>query len=151
MTMDAKRLIRGLLRNLLLAAVIFLPLFLLANVAELRLRGVAFSEPASYHASAAVVIYLGLLLPVLLGAIVHSVALLLIPSRAAASTMRIAAVALAPLIPFIVIFSGLAPYLSGFPGSTAIATLAYGFSCATRKRGLSGERVSGDVSGDVVE
>jgi hypothetical protein len=132
MTMDAKQLIRGLLRNLLLAAVVFLPLFLVVNVAELKLRGVGLSESVWYHASGAVVVYLGLLLPVLLGAIVHSAALLLIPSGAAERTRRVAAVALATLLPFTVILSGLAPYLSDFPGSVAIATLAYGLICATR-------------------
>jgi hypothetical protein len=130
--MDVKQLIRGLLRSLVLAAIVFLPFFLLMNVAELKLRGVALSEPVWYHASGALVVYLGLLLPVLMGAVVYSAALLLIPSGAAERTRRVAAVALAALLPSTVILSGFAPYLSGFPGSTAVATLAYGLFCTHR-------------------
>jgi len=135
--MEAKQLIRGLLRNLLLAAVVFLPLFLVVNVAELKLRGVALSEPVWYHASGAVVVYLGLLLPVLLGAVVHSAALLLIPAGAAERTRRVAAVALATLLPLTVILSGLAPYLSDFPGSAVIATLAYGLRVGRGAQGAN--------------
>jgi hypothetical protein len=132
MTMDAKQLIRGLLRNLLLAAVVFLPLFLVLNVAELKLRGVGLSEAVWYHSSGAAVVYLGLLLPVLLGAVVHSATLVLIPSGAAERTRRVAAIALATLVPCTVVLSELAPYLSDFPGSAAIATLVYGLICAAR-------------------
>jgi len=141
--MDAKQLMQGLLRNLLLAALVFLPVFLLANVAELKLRGVAFSEPVSYHASGAVVVYVGLLIPVLLGAIVHSAGLLLIPPGASKSARRIAAVALASLVPFTAILSGLAAYLSGLPGSAAVATLAYGLCCTTQ---LGRGSTTGDVA-----
>jgi len=142
-TMGATQLIRGLLRNLLLAAIVFLPLFLLVNVAELTLRGVVFSEPVSYHLSGAVVAYLGLLVPVLLGAVTHSAGVLFIPSVAAARTRQVVIVSIAPLLPLTVIVSGLAPILPDFPGSTAIATLAYGLACAAWvKRGpTAGEPV----------
>jgi hypothetical protein len=88
-----------------LAAVLFLPLFLRVNVVELKLRGVALGA-VWYHASGAVVAYLGLLLPVPLGAVVHSAALLLISSGAAERTRRIAAVALAALLTFTVMGRG---------------------------------------------
>ena len=95
--MGATQLIRGLLRNFLLAAIVFLPLFLLVNVAELTLRGVVFSEPVSYHLSGAVVAYLGLLVPVLLGAVTHSAGVLFIPSVAAARTRQVVIVSIAPV------------------------------------------------------
>lgn len=132
MTMDAKQLIRGAVWNLLLAAIVFLPVFLLANMVVLKLRGVAFSEPVSYHLGGAVVAYLGLLAPILLGALAHSVGVLLIPSKIAGRTRQVVVVALAPLLPLTVILFGLAPILSDFLGAAAIATLAYGFACATR-------------------
>jgi hypothetical protein len=131
--MDAKQVIRWLLRSLLLAAVVFLPLFQLATVAELKLRGIAFSEPVSYHLSGAVVAYFGLLLPVLLGAIAHGASVLLIPARASARARQVAVVALAPLLPVTVVVSGLAPILADYPGSAAMATLAYGLVCASRR------------------
>jgi hypothetical protein len=121
-----------MLRILLLAAVVFLPVFQVATVAELKLRGVAFSEPLSYHVSGAVVAYLGLLLPVLLGAIVYGATVLLIPSRATARAGKVALVALAPLLPLTAIMSGLAPIVTDYLGSAAMATLAYGLVCASR-------------------
>ena len=117
MIIDAKQLIIGLLKRLLLATVVFLPIFFIANVAELKFRGVALSGPAFYHLSAAVVLYVEMLLPVLLGAIAHTATLLLIPLSAAASTRRIANVVLAPVLPITVILSSLAPYLSDYLGS----------------------------------
>ncbi len=139
MIIDAKKLIIGLLKRLLLATVVFLPIFLFANVAELKFRGVALSEPVLYHLSVAIVLYVAMLLPVLLGAIAHTATLLLIPLSAAASTRRIANVVLAPVLPITAILSGLAPYLSDFLGSIAIATLAYGLCCNIRIRRGSAE------------
>lgn len=142
--MDAKQAIRWLLRSLLLAAVVFLPLFQLTTVVELRLRGIVYSEPVSYHVSGAVVAYFGLLLPVLLGAIAHGASVLLIPARATARARQVAVVVLAPLLPLAAIVSGLAPILPDYPGSAAIATLAYGLVCASRLgRGTTAEEGDG--------
>ena len=130
--MDAKKLITVAARNLLLAAVVFLPVFLLASFVELKIRGVAFSEPVSYHLSGSAVAYLGLLAPVLLGAIVHSAGVLLIPSKTAGRTRQVVVVALASLLPFTVILSGLAPIFLDFLGPVVIATFTYGLACAAR-------------------
>ena len=45
--------------NLLMAAVVFLPIYLLTSVVELKFRGVAFTEPFLYALSGAVGAYLG--------------------------------------------------------------------------------------------
>lgn len=129
--MDATRQVRVALRNLLLAAVVFIPVFLIASAAELKVRGVVVKEPISYWLSGHLVVYLGLVLPVLFGAIAHSTCLLLIPGTAAESTRRILNLAFALLLPLTVIFSGWAPILLAYPGSTAIATLVYAVICAT--------------------
>jgi len=128
--MTSKPLIRITVWYLLLAAIIFLPVYLLASVAELKLRGVALTEPFLYQLGGAVVVYLGLLAPALLGVIVHSASALFIPARVAARTRQVVVVALAPLLPLTVILSGPAPILLDFPGPTTIATLAYGICCA---------------------
>ncbi len=145
--MTAKPLINRTIWNLLLAAIIFLPVYLLASVAELKLRGVALTEPFLHQLGGAVVVYMGLLAPALLGVIVHSASALFIPLRVAMRTRQVVVVALAPLLPLTVIVSGPAPILLDFPGSTAIATLAYGLCCA-RRMGMeptAGEAVNGDV------
>ena len=129
MTVDANPLVRGMASNLAWAAIVFLPVFLLMNVVELKVRGVTLAEPISYFLSGAAVIYLSMSLPVFLGSIVHSTALSLVSSGVARSRRRMAAVAFASLVPVTVILLGV-PLFSDFPGSAAIATLVYGLCCA---------------------
>lgn len=135
MGMDARRMAREGGRNLLLVAVLFLPLFLLGAVAEtsLRVGAAAFQESLGYHASGAAVIYLSMLLPALLGSVVHSGALALMPHELSRTQKRVAAVFLAPLVPLVFILHSIGgwPLLWSFPISTAIGTLAYGFACST--------------------
>jgi len=122
--------------NLLMAAGVFLPVFLISEVVELELRGVDLTKPSiRYHASAAIVIYVSMLLPILLGSVVHSAALLLVPRAVPRWIRRIATIALASLLPFTVILLDLSEAfaLTGYWVSTFLATVAYGIGCSYRE------------------
>lgn len=125
---------KGALRNLLVAAAVFLPVFLIASAVELRLRGAPPLEgDFGYHAGSAALIYLTMLLPVALGALVHSAAMLLIPPDWSRRRQRAAAVILSALVPLTVIVLRLPGegMLSFLLGSATVATLAFGAACTT--------------------
>jgi len=67
---EVRALIKSVLFNLIFAAVVFLPVFLIASAVELRLRGgPPFEGDFRYQASSAAVIYLTMLIPALLAPI----------------------------------------------------------------------------------
>jgi hypothetical protein len=135
MMLEVRSMIRGSLWNALMAAVVFLPVFLVVAAAELRVRGAPPLEGEfSYHLSSAAVIYLTMLLPVLLGALVHSGAILLIPPAWSPWRRRAAAIALAALVPLTVIVLRLPGegMLSFLVVGSAMATVIFGAACTTR-------------------
>lgn len=141
--MVAARTIRLGLYNVLLAAGVFLPAFLLGSAAEVKLRGLAsFREGIGYHLGAAAVIYLSMVIPVMLGSVFHSIAIALVPATASVRTRRTAAVVLAPLVPSTVIFldSFGGMLLSSFLVATAVATVAYALATVSHIwSGVSGK------------
>lgn len=133
--MEVRALMRSLFFNLLLAAGVFLPTFLIASAVELRLRGgPPLQGDFSYQAASAAVIYLTMLFPVLLGAFLHTVSMIAIPPTWRSRRRRAAAVALATLVPLTAIVLRLpgANPLSFFLAASGVATVAYGVMCTTR-------------------
>lgn len=133
---------------MLLLAVVFLPLFLLGSAAEVKLSVANALEPLTYQASAAAVIYLSMIVPALLGSIVHTAALLLIPPGVVGWPLRITAVVLAPLVPLTVVLPGLSGgvLLSSLFGATTVATLTYGLVCRVQVRGRPTSQERGVVT-----
>lgn len=133
MTIDMRAVARTGLINLALAAGVFLPIYLGASGVEIRLRFGPFDGPIAYHSSGAFVQYLGMIVPVLLGSLVHTTALVLILPSVRPRRRRLAAVLLASLLPLSVILLGLsgALLLVAFGTSTVVATIAYGLACRT--------------------
>lgn len=133
MMMDIRQMLRGMFRNLLLSALLFLPLFFLGIEVEMWLEGVAGGKYWVTEVGGAAVAYVVMILPILFASAVHSVALLLIPRRVSSGWRRIAALFLSALVPLTIILSKLpgVTYLVWFPWATAVATLAYGLTCAT--------------------
>jgi hypothetical protein len=133
--MDVGQAVRGVSRNVLLVALLFLPLYLVATRVEILLRGLSpFDAPIGHEVGAFIIDYLSLLLPTVPGAIVHSAALALVPATVSRLPRRLAAALLAPLVPgtVVLLFPPEGQLYSGFVWSTAAATLAYGLTCATQ-------------------
>ena len=128
---------------MVLAAGLYLPLFLLLMAAELKLRGLSSLDGSScYHLGGAVVIYASMVSQVIGGSIVYTVALLLAPLGLGNKRRRITAIVFATALPLTVIALDLsgAVLLSTFVGATVITTIVYGLACATRFGGVFGSR-----------
>lgn len=133
--LDIKGMARGFAWNLLIACSVFIPVFLVASAIELRLRGGPPLEgELSYHVASGAVVYVTMLIPIALAAIVHSAALLLLPRRWSKRMRRVAALLLAPLVPVTVVVLRLPGegLLSFLVGASSVATVAFGVACTTR-------------------
>jgi hypothetical protein len=149
MKIDARQLARPGLRNLLLAAFVFLPLFVGASAAEVKLRGLAsLQQPAVYHLGAAAVIYVSMLIPALVGVLVQTAVVMVIAATLPRRWRRIVAFLSSPLLPMTVILMGLsgALLLSSFYWSTAIATVVYGLTCSTAVHTGTTSEMNGEVA-----
>jgi len=137
----------GVARNLLLAGLLFLPLFLAGMATEIEVRNVSpvegvsrgYDDPGesfTYQLSGWGFFYISMLLPVLLGATVHSIALLLIPFTGTAKQRRLTAVAMSPLVPCASIVFRISgwEFYSEFLMASIISTLVYGLTCSAQLR-----------------
>jgi hypothetical protein len=124
--------------KLSLVAGLFLPVFVLGIQVELKVRGFLEGDLLN-HLGGALVIYVSIVLPILLGSIVHSAGTLLIPKGASPFTWRIVAIILAFLLPLTVILLNLAGrlVLLHYWGPALFATLVYGTISAMARRDLA--------------
>lgn len=120
--------------NALAGAGIFLPVFFAVVPLEGLARGADLSGGFKAHFGFALYLYVAFVVPVILGSLVHTVSLLMIPDTWPKARRRIAAIALSPLLPATVLLIG------GLSGSallleravaTAVATIGYGSFCKT--------------------
>ena len=121
-------------RNALGGAGIFLPVFLAVVPLEGLVRGADLAGEFNAHFGYALYLYVAFVIPVVLGSLVNSVTLLLIPDRWSKSRQRVAAISLSPIVPATVLAIG------GLGGSalllerivaTVVATLSYGAFCGS--------------------
>lgn len=115
--------------NALAATGVFLPVFFAVAPIEGLARGADLSGGFKAHFGFALYLYVAFVVPVILGSLVHTVFLLMIPATWPRPRQRVAAIALSPLLPATVLVIG------GLSGSalllerimaTAVATIAYG-------------------------
>lgn len=132
MNPQPKAMLKMLLWNLIMAAIVFLPGFVVAR--EVILAGVGFPlAPGGFawEAGNILVIYLILSFPVVIGTVAHSSAVLVLWALGGVRHLRTGTLALAPLLPLAPLalrMPGLSLYFSDFFIDTAIATAAYGIA-----------------------
>ena len=142
--MDLRQLIRGFLKNQLAIVGVYWPVFVLVHLIELELeRPGRMTGDLLYPLDFMVWLSIGILPLVLLGGFVHSIALLAIPPRVSARARRIAAVVLAPLVPWTAISTGWVDYLLTELLPTTSAAIVYGLCCTTRVGRRSAEAKAG--------
>jgi hypothetical protein len=123
---------RIMVGHLLLPGIVFLPVFLSVAGLELTMRAGPSNESIKYQADDWFVLYLVMILPIILGSVVHGALLWFVEVRWPRRWRWSASVALAPLVPLTVILSNLPGgfILLHYPAPAAIATLAYGLTYA---------------------
>ena len=112
--------------NAAIFSFVFLPVFIIASLAEVRLRGAPpLDSDVAYHASAGLVMYLVMIVPLLGGSSVHAIISVLIGFRLESRASRfLVALMLAPLAPgFVVLLS--------LPGSVPLSVLLASAGVAT--------------------
>ncbi len=118
-------------RNILLGALVFLPVFLVSASFEVWLRGGEQEAEFAYHLGGSLIVFIAFLLPVVAGSVVHSLALLFIPKAWPLKRRRVTAVVLAPLLPVTVLMIGGlggAAFIWVYFGATIVSTVAYGLT-----------------------
>lgn len=127
MKCDLKAVISLTLWNALIAAGVFLPVFLIALQVEVLVRVGVPDGGFLYELGAAVYVYVGMVGPVVMASLVYTLASLFVPVGWIKKRPRLVAVALSPLIPGVIIALNLsgAHFLLVFY-SGVVATIAYG-------------------------
>lgn len=118
-------------RNVLMGALVFLPLFLVVIPLEVWLRGAEQEADLLAQLGGALNLFIAFLLPVAVGSVVHSLALFAIPRAWPRPRRRVIAVILAPLLPATVLLVGGlggASFIWIYFGATIVATAVYGLA-----------------------
>lgn len=127
--MKPKSVASQFLRGVLLAALVFLPVFFFMVAIELSLAGGALT-PWRLHVGAALLDYISLFPAVVGAAIIHAGLVMLFPSRTPQAIRVLAAGVLAVLLPAGIVLAGNGFYLGQYPRPLVAATVAYGLCCA---------------------
>jgi hypothetical protein len=129
------------LRNALLSAFVFLPVLLLVAPLEGAALGAPLEGGFSPHVGYALFLYVAFVVPVILGSLVHSLAVLLASVAVPAARPTIVAFVCSPLLcATLFLIGGVdgASLLLERPAATATATVAYGLASALwEKRSLA--------------
>ena len=137
-TSNRRRMAKLFVWNALVGAVIFLPVFLVVVPIEGLVRGANLSGGFNPHFGYALFLYVAEVIPVIIGSLVNTVALIMIPSTWSKAQKRVTAICLSPLLPSTLLLIG------GLSGSdillerivaTAVATISYGVFCRVSERG----------------
>lgn len=132
--MIAASILRVFLVNLLVAATVFLPLLLAgAKLTSMTYYGLPLAAAGFlYELSGAVLLYVGMSVPVFVGVLAHSAALSLFLWVPSVRALQLATVALAPLVPATPLALAVIGHVvfTDNVGATAVATLAYGLASA---------------------
>lgn len=118
-------------RNVLMGALVFLPVFLVIIPLEVWLHGAQQEADFLVHLGGALNLFMAFLLPVAAGAVAHSLALFAIPRAWPRARRRVTAVVLAPVLPAtVLLIGGLggASFIWTYFGATITATVVYGLS-----------------------
>lgn len=126
---------RIILWNMACAAAVFLPIYMAGIKLSTMLQGFPFAERGLvYEAGGALLLYFGLSIPVAVGVVSYSLVLSVLGTMRNRVARRIAAVALAPLIPLtplaLGVLGGAQFFFADSIYPTAAATLAYGVSAS---------------------
>ena len=116
--------VRSCVRTSVFGVSTFLPVFLMAHVVEMYVHGIRPSGDWSYHFEAVLVAYVGLLIPVLVGSIIHGLSVAVAQLLGVRGLVGWTA-ALSVLLPIVAVATGWAWYLIGFPISVIAATIIY--------------------------
>jgi hypothetical protein len=127
--MPAKAILKLTCWNLVMAAAIFIPVFLVANT----IVGILVGEPLldrglAYQSAGLLMACIGLSVPVAVGVLAHSIVLAFLMTVLPVCRLRTAVLLLAPLVPLAPIVLKVRGWIlldEVYP-ATAIATLAYG-------------------------
>jgi len=132
--------------NMLVAAVVFLPAFLLAQHIELFVVGALTGKSLLAIFFEAIFMFIILVVPILIASMLFSIAAFVIPRRCVRHCYRLKAVLLSIL--FVLLFVAclivnnvsISVYFVGYWPATALATICYGFfAIISRGREDSGE------------
>lgn len=129
MTHHLKILLSVILWDGMVAALVFLPLFILSLFVENMLRIGNLGGGFAYQFGGAMVLYIGMIIPVVLGAIVYViVSAVFVTTTLHRVQLRVLAVVLSPILPVTIMILQLSGYVFLTEGySVIVASLAYGF------------------------
>jgi hypothetical protein len=132
MISNLKKVALMILWNALMAAVVFLPVFLIGLEFELLVRGKFGDVNLVRVLSDELFMYFVLVVPLILMSLLYSLLSLILPSRWITKRPRFVSIALALTVMgiFVVANSGINDLLLGYFVPTLLATLAYGL-CTT--------------------
>lgn len=128
MKYDLKIITPIFLWNALIAAGVFLPVFLIAGELEVILRVGLPDGGFLYELGTAMYVYVGMVFQVIMASVVYTVMIIFLPFGWVKVRPRLLAFALSPLIPGIIIALNLSGtlFLLDFYYSSIVATVAFG-------------------------